>query len=107
MPNFLKFCLAYKNLQNFVISRKCEQSLLQREINNKKSHLRTLQNEFNCLRSDLQFRLNYIDFAHISTFLVSSNDNLLKTNESVQQKKFNKLLIENKLKKDPEKLIRR
>ena len=67
--------------------------------------MRTLQNEFNRLRSDLQFRLNCIDFAHISAIFLSSNDNLLKTHDSIQQKKFNKLLIEIKPKQDPEKVI--
>ena len=91
VPNFLKFCLANKNLQNSATYRKCQQSLLQTEINNKKSHLRTLQNEFNRLRSDFQFRLNGIDFAHISGIFLSSNDNILKTHDFIQQKKFNKL----------------
>ena len=62
-----------------------------------------MQNEFNCLHSDFQFRLNYIDFAHISTIFLSSNGNLVKTHDSIQQKKFNKLLMENKPKQDPEK----
>ena len=70
-----------------------------------RNHIRTLQNEFNRLRSDLQFRVNCIDFAHISAIFLSSNDNLLKTHDSIQQKKFNKLLIENKPKQDPEKVI--
>ena len=105
IPNFLKFRLANKNLQNSVTYRKCQQSLLQTEIDNKKSHLRTLQNEFNRLRIKLQFRLKCIDFAHISGIFLSSNDNLLKTHDSTQRKKFSKLLIENRPKKDPEKVI--
>ena len=64
-----------------------------------------MQNEFNRLRSDLQLRVNCIDFAHISAIFLNSNDNLLKTHDSIQQKKFNKLLIENKPKQDPEKVI--
>ena len=105
IPNFLKFRLANKNLQNSVTYKKCQRSLLQTEIDNKKSHLRTLQNEFNGFRNELQFKLNCIDFAHISAIFLSSNDNLLKTHDSIQQKKFNKLLMENRLKQDPEKVI--
>ena len=105
IPNFLKFRLANKNLQNSVTYKKCQRSLLQTEIDNKKSHLRTLQNEFNRLRNELQFKLNCTDFAHISAIFLSSNDNLLKTHDSIQQKKFNKLLIENRPKQDPEKVI--
>ena len=67
--------------------------------------MRTLQNEFNRLCNKLQFKLNCIDFAHISALFLSSNDNLLKIHDSIQQKKFNKLLIENGPKQDPEKVI--
>ena len=38
-------------------------------------------------------------------FLLFFSGNLLKTHDSIQQKKFNKLLIENRPKQDPEKLI--
>ena len=105
IPNFLKFRLANKDLRNSVTYIKCQQNLLQTEINNKKSRLRTLQNEFNRLRHDLQFSLNCIDFAHISAIFLSSNDNLLKSHDSIQQKKFNKLLTECKPKQDAEKVI--
>ena len=81
IPNFLKFRLANKNLQNSVTYKKCQRSLLQTDIHNKKSHLRTLQNEVNRLRNELQFQLNCIDFAHISAIFLSSNDNLLKTHD--------------------------
>ena len=67
--------------------------------------MRTLQNEFNRLRSDLQFSLNCIDFAHISAIFLSGNDNILKSHDSIQQKKFNKLLRECKPKQDPEKIV--
>ena len=93
--------MSNKNLQNSATYR----NLLQTKGNNKKSHLRTFQNEFNRFRNDLQFRLNCINFAHISAIFLSSNDNPLKTHDSIQQKRFNKLLMENKLKQDPEKVI--
>ena len=99
------FRLANKNPKNSVACRKYQQSLLQTEINKEKSHLRTLQNEFNHLHSDLQCRLNCINFAHISAIFLSSNVSLLKTHDSIQQKKFNKLLMENKPKEDPKKII--
>ena len=70
IPNFLKFRLANKNLQNSDTYGKCQQSVLQIEINDKKSHLKSLQNEFNRLRSDLQFRLNCIGFAHLLIYIL-------------------------------------
>ena len=66
--------------------------------------MRTLQNVFNRLRNELQFILNCIGFPHISVIFLSSNDNLLKTYDSILQKKFSKLLIENRPKQDPEKV---
>ena len=83
IPNFLKFRLANKNLQNSVTYKKCQRTLLQTEIDNKKSHLRTLQNVFNRLRNELKFILNCIGFPHISVIFLSSNDNLLKTYDSI------------------------
>ena len=53
--------MANKNIQNPATNRKRQQNLLQTEINdNKKSHSRTLQNEFNRLRSDLQFTISIL-----------------------------------------------
>ena len=57
------------------------------------------------MRHDLQFSLNCIDFVHISAIFLSSSDNLLKSHDSIQQKKFNKLLTECKPKQDAEKVI--
>ena len=54
--------------------------------------------------NDWQFTLNCIDFAHISAIFFSSNAILLKTHY-IQQKEFNKLLIECKHKQDAEKNI--
>ena len=51
------------------------------------------------------FLINCVDFAIISPIFRSSNDNLLKTHDSIKEKKFNKLLMENKPKQDPEKSI--
>ena len=45
-----------------------------------------------------------MDFAHISAIFLSSNHNILKSHDSIQQKKFNKLLRECKPKPDPEKM---
>ena len=105
IPNFLKFRLGKKDLGSSVTYRKCQLNLLQTEINDKKSRLRTLQNEFNRLHSDLQFSLNCTCFPYISAIFLSSNDNILKSYDSIQQKKFNKLLRKCKPKEDPGKRV--
>ena len=88
IPNFHKFRLANKDLPNSVTHIKCQQNLLQAEINNKKSRHRTLQNEFNHLRNDLQFSLNCINFPHIAVIFLSSNDSLLKNQIKNKKKKL-------------------
>ena len=51
-----------------------------------------------------RIRWNCIEFAHISAIFLSSNDNLLKTHDSIQQERFNQLLTECKPKQDAGKL---
>ena len=63
-----------------------------------------MENKFNRLRTDLQFCFNCSDFAHISAIFLSSNDNLFKTFDSIQQKKFSKIPTECKPKEDAEKV---
>ena len=53
----------------------------------------------------LQNELDLIDFAHVSTLFFGINDKVLKSKNSVQQKKFYKLLQESKTENDPEKVI--
>ena len=46
-----------------------------------------------------------IDFAHFSTLFFGINDKILKSKSFVQQKKFYKLVHENEMENDPEKVI--
>ena len=46
-----------------------------------------------------------IDFAHFSTLFFGINDKILKSESFVQQKKFYKLVHENEMENDPEKVI--
>ena len=64
-----------------------------------------MQNEFNRLSNELQFKFDCIYFAHISAIFLSGNENLSKTHDSIQKKRFNKLLIKDRPKQDPEKVI--
>ena len=75
------------------------------EIPQKKFTLRSLQKEFSFLKVALQNELNLIDFAHVSTLFFRINDKVLKSKSSVHQKKFYKLLQENKTENNPEKVI--
>ena len=78
---------------------------MREEIHQKKSTLRSLQKEFSSLKVSLQKEHNLIDFAHVSTLFFGTNDKILISKSSVQQKKFYKLLQEGKIENDPEKAI--
>ena len=105
IPNFLKHRLAIKGLLNPVTYIKCQQNFLQTEVNNKKSRLRTFQNEFNRLRNDLQFSFNCIDFAHISAIFLVAMVIFQKLMIPYSRKKFNELLTECNPKQDAKKIF--
>ena len=86
IPKFLNFRLANKKLQDSLTYKNCQRNLLITEINLKKSRLRVLKKEFYLLHSELKSVLNCIDFAHVCSLFLSSNDVILKSHDSIQQK---------------------
>ena len=57
----------------------CQLNVLREEIGQKKSTLRSLQEEFSSLKVSLHNELNLIDFSHVSTFFFGINDKILKS----------------------------
>ena len=49
--------------------------------------------------------MNFIDFAHICSLFLISNDRSLAKHDKIQQKKFSELLKEYPPKSDPEKVV--
>ena len=88
LPRFLNFRLANKKLQDIFTYKNCQLNLLTSAINLKKSRFRVLKKEFDLLHSELRSVLNCIDFAHVCSLFLS-NDVILKSHDSIQQKKFN------------------
>ena len=84
IPKFLNFRLANKKLQDSLTYKNCQRNLLITEINLKKSRLRVLKKEFYLLHSELKSVLNCIDFAHVCSLFLSSNDLILKSHDSIQ-----------------------
>ena len=89
---FLNFRLANKKLQDSLTYRNCQRNLLITEINLKKSRLRVLKKEFYLLHSEFKSVSNYIDFAHVCSLFLSSNDVILQSHDSIQQKSLTFLL---------------
>ena len=102
---FLNFRLANKKLQDSLTYKNCQSNLLITEINLKKSHLRVLRKEFYLLRSELKSVLNCIDFVYVCSLFLSSNDVILKSHDSIQQKKFNTLFKNRQLKHNPDEVF--
>ena len=105
IPKFLNFRVANNHLKFSTTYKQCQSNLLREEIRQKKSTVRILQKEFTSLKSSLQNELNLIDFAHVSTLFFGINDRILESKSLVQQKKFYKLVHENKMENDPGKVI--
>ena len=105
ISKYLNFCLANKKLQDSLTYKNCQRNLLITEINLKKSRLRVLKKEFYLLHSELKSVLNCIDFAHVCSLFLSSNDVILKSHDSIQQKKFNALFKNRQPKHNPDRVI--
>ncbi|XP_057292667.1 uncharacterized protein LOC130621400 [Hydractinia symbiolongicarpus] len=90
-PNFLNFRVANRNLRNSTAYRKCQLALLDDEIKTKRSRLRVLENTPEILKRSLSETLHYIDFLHITTLFLVSNDRSIKRCYDTQQKKLHKL----------------
>ena len=105
IPKYLNFRLANKKLQDSLTDKNCQCNLLITEINLKKSCFRVLKKEFYLLHSELKSVLSCIDFAHVCTLFLSSNDVILKSYDSIQQKKFNTFFKYRQPKHNPDEVI--
>ena len=105
IPKFLNFRLANRSLRFSLTYAHCQSNLLWEEIGLKKSNVRVLRKEFNNLHSFLQQQINSIDYAHICSKFLKTNDLKLKLNSVVQQKNFFHLLKEKRSYQNPEKVI--
>ena len=90
IANFLNFRLANSHLKYSSTYRLSQLSLLKEEICQKNLHSEAYRKNL-ALSTSL---CNLIDFAHVSTLFFRINDKILKSQCSVQQKKFYKLLQE-------------
>ena len=102
IPRFLKFHLVNKSLRSILTYAQCQSNLLLQEIRQNKFNVRINVRVF---RSSLQQRTNLINYTHICSKFLKSNDLKLKSNRVVQQKKFCNLSKEKSSALDPEKVI--
>ena len=105
LPIFLKFCVSSQYRQASLIYRQCKLKLLQEEIRHKKSDIRVLKKEFNSSHSSLQHEISFIDFAHVSSLFLRSNNRILASKSAIQQKKLSNLVKSSTSMHDPSKVI--
>ena len=110
IPKFLRLKLANRQLSSSHAYNISQKRLLKEGISNKHKLVRTLAFNLASLKNNLKCVLNIIDFVHITTvFLTSNNKNILKVRK-VQGEKINKLCSDNSYygsvtSHDPEKVL--
>ena len=103
--NFLYFRVSSQYLKAFLTYRQCQLKLLQEEIRHKKSDIRVLKKEFNSSHSSLQHEISFIDFAHVSSLFLRSNNRILASKSAIQQKMLCNLVKSSISMHDPSKVI--
>ena len=110
IPKFLKFKVANRQLLTSNAYNICQKKLRNQEISNKHKVVRSLNLKLVCLKDSIKYVMNFIDFVHITTvFLASNNRSILKI-WKVHCKKLNNLssnnsYFESVTSHDPEKVL--
>ena len=105
-PKFLNFKVTNDNLRNSNTYIHCQKELLNEEIVQKNKSIEELRNLLRNIKSELQEKLNVIDYAHVLSCFLQSNDRFISTHRDVQDKKLNKLIEKtHRCHNDPSKVI--
>ena len=92
IPNFLRFHITNKTLKDSLTYSRCQQLLLNEEIRCKKRRLRQLMFEYDRIKQELQYQLSPIDFMHVSSLFLVSNDKAIRKNDKIHSRKQHKLI---------------
>ena len=82
-PTFLRFKASNRSLKSLDAYRQCQIRLLKEEISNKKSIIRQRQSELVLLKNHLKASMNVIDYAHICSIFLISNDKILTKQKDI------------------------
>ena len=86
IPNFLNFRVHIQSLKASSTYRQYQLKLLLYQIRSKKSDIRVLKKGFNSSHSTLQNEISFIDFIHVSSLFLRSNNIILASKSATQQK---------------------
>ena len=84
----LRFKVSNRSLKSSDAYRQCQIRLLKEEISNKKSIIRQRQSELVLLKNHLKASMNVIDYAHICSIFLISNDKMLTKQKDIQDHKI-------------------
>ena len=104
-PKFLRFKVSNRSLKSSDAYRQCQIRLLKEEISNKKSIIRQRQSELVLLKNHLKASMNVIDYAHICSIFLISNDKILTKQKDIQDRKIIGLIKGKGKGIDPENVI--
>ena len=93
IPKFLQFKVANKRLESSEAYLNCQRRLLNQEMHIKYKTIRTLNNKITSMKNDLYNEMIFIDYVHVITkFLVSNDKNIYEIRKN-QGKKYLTILI--------------
>ena len=93
IPKFLQFKVANKRLESSEAYLNCQRRLLNQEMPIKYKTIRTLNNKITSMKNDLYNEMIFIDYVHVITkFLVSNDKNIYEIRKN-QGKKYLTILI--------------
>ena len=95
VPKFLQFQVANKRLGSSGAYLSCQRRLLNQEMSIKYKTIRVLNNKITSVKNNLYNEMSFIDYVHIVTkFLVSNDKNIYKIRKN-QGKKLHNLFLNN------------
>ena len=100
----MNFLVSSQSINASLTHNQCQLKLLKKEIFHKISDIRILKREFNFSHSSLQQEISFVDFAHVSSLFLRSNNKILASKSATQQKKLSKLVKYNISMQDPSKV---
>ena len=95
IPKFLQFKVANKWLESSEVYLSYQRRLLNPEMSNKYRSIRALNNKITSMKNNLYSEMSFIDYVHVITkFLVSNDKNIYKIHKN-QGKKLHNLFLNN------------
>ena len=95
IPKFLQFKVAHKRLESSEAYLSCQRRLLKQEMSIKYKSIWALNNKITSIKNNLYSEMSFIDYVHVITkFLVSNDKNIYEIHKN-QGKKLHNLFLNN------------